>query len=87
MKKILSILLVLFSLNLVAQESELEWHTDVTKAINISMVEANAAPKLPKRNKEPASTKPSRWPYLILIGPALAAPTIAPTVKIITGQA
>ena len=37
MKKILSILLVLFSLNLVAQESELEWHTDVTKAINISM--------------------------------------------------
>ena len=37
MKKILSILLVLFSLNLVAQENELEWHTDVTKAINISM--------------------------------------------------
>ena len=37
MKKILSILLVLFSLNLFAQENELEWHTDVTKAINISM--------------------------------------------------
>ena len=37
MKKILSILLVLFSLNLIGQESELKWHTDVTKAINISM--------------------------------------------------
>ena len=37
MKKILSILLVLFSLNLFGQESELKWHTDVTKAINISM--------------------------------------------------
>ena len=37
MKKLLSILLVIFSFNLVAQESELEWHTDVTKAINISM--------------------------------------------------
>ena len=36
-KKIFSILLLLVSINLFAQESELKWHTDVTKAINISM--------------------------------------------------
>ena len=37
MNKILSILLLFISINLYSQESELEWHTDVSKAINISM--------------------------------------------------
>ena len=37
MNKILSILLLLISINLYSQESELEWHTDVSKAINISI--------------------------------------------------
>ena len=37
MKKILSILLLFISINLYSQESELEWHTDVSNAINISM--------------------------------------------------
>ena len=37
MKKILSILLVLFSLNLVAQESKLKWHTNVNEAIKVSV--------------------------------------------------
>ena len=37
MKKIFSILILFLSLNLYSQESDLVWHTDVTKAINISM--------------------------------------------------
>ena len=37
MKKIFSILLLLISINLYSQENALEWHTDVEKAINISM--------------------------------------------------
>jgi len=37
MNKILSILLLFISINLYSQESELEWHTDVSKAINISI--------------------------------------------------
>jgi protein disulfide-isomerase len=37
MKKILSIIILFISINLYAQETELEWHTDVSKAIKISM--------------------------------------------------
>jgi len=37
MKKILVILLVALSLNGFAQQKEIEWHTDVNKAINISV--------------------------------------------------
>tara|TARA_B100001059_G_C17367932_1_gene348317 strand:+ start:17 stop:514 length:498 start_codon:yes stop_codon:yes gene_type:complete len=37
MKKILSILLVLFSLNIVAQENELKWYTNADKAIATAM--------------------------------------------------
>ena len=37
MKKTLSIIILFISINLYAQETELEWHTDVSKAIKISM--------------------------------------------------
>ena len=37
MKKILSIIILFISINLYGQETELEWHTDVSKAIKISM--------------------------------------------------
>jgi thioredoxin-related protein len=37
MKKLLVVLLVAFALNGFAQQKPLEWHTDVTKAINISV--------------------------------------------------
>ncbi len=37
MKKLLVILLVAFSLNGFAQQKPLEWHTDVNKAINLSV--------------------------------------------------
>lgn len=37
MKKIFSIIILFISINLYAQETELEWHTDVSKAIKISM--------------------------------------------------
>jgi len=37
MKKILAVLLVALSINGFAQQKEIEWHTDVNKAINISL--------------------------------------------------
>ena len=37
MKKILAVLLVALSLNGFAQQKELTWHTDVNKAINLSL--------------------------------------------------
>ena len=37
MKKILVVLLVAFSINGFAQQKEIEWHTDVNKAVNISV--------------------------------------------------
>ena len=37
MKKLLAVLLVAFSLNGLAQQKELVWHTDVNKAINLSV--------------------------------------------------
>ena len=37
MKKILAVVLIAFSLNGFAQQKELVWHTDVNKAINISV--------------------------------------------------
>ena len=36
MKKLLTLLFVVLSINVFSQEKELEWHTDVNKAINIS---------------------------------------------------
>jgi len=37
MKKLLTVLLVVLSLNGFAQQKELTWHTDVNKAINLSL--------------------------------------------------
>ena len=37
MKKILVVLLVALSINSFAQQKEIEWHTDVNKAVNISI--------------------------------------------------
>jgi PBP1b-binding outer membrane lipoprotein LpoB len=37
MKKILAVLLLAISINGFAQQKEIEWHTDVNKAINISV--------------------------------------------------
>ena len=37
MKKILTVLLVALSINGFAQQKEIEWHTDVNKAVNISV--------------------------------------------------
>ena len=37
MKKILLVLLVALSINGFAQQKEIEWHTDITKAVNISV--------------------------------------------------
>ena len=37
MKKILVVLLVALSINGFAQQKEIEWHTDVNKAVNISV--------------------------------------------------
>jgi len=37
MKKILAVLLVALSINGFAQQKEIEWHTDVNKAVNISV--------------------------------------------------
>ena len=37
MKHLLAVLLIAFSLNGFAQQKPLEWHTDVTKAINVSV--------------------------------------------------
>ena len=37
MKKLLAVLLIAFSLNGFAQQKELVWHTDVNKAINLSV--------------------------------------------------
>ena len=37
MKHLLAVLLITFSLNGFAQQKPLEWHTDINKAINISV--------------------------------------------------
>ena len=37
MKKLLTVLLVVLSINGFAQQKEIEWHTDVNKAVNISV--------------------------------------------------
>ena len=37
MKHLLAVVLIVFSLNGFAQQKELVWHTDVNKAINISV--------------------------------------------------
>lgn len=37
MKKLISILLLFLTINVFAQEGELEWHTDVNKAIELSI--------------------------------------------------